>query len=141
VDDASFGVRHFGERIDKAGDRWLAGRHAACSWYEGAYLHFALYQAKSNQTTTLTQTVIGAWGGFGVLCGPLLQAGLRFHAEAASAGNEHGLRALLRPLVMRSAWMTTGVLAAGSVVFELPSGRTVSPWALAAGLLVIVPLL
>jgi predicted enzyme related to lactoylglutathione lyase len=37
------------------GDRWLAGRHAAYSWHEGAYLHFALYQAKSTQTTTQAQ--------------------------------------------------------------------------------------
>ena len=77
--------------------------------------------------------------GFGVLCGSLLQAGLRFHAEAANDGNEQGLRALLRPLVMRSAWITTGVLAAGSVVFKLTSSSTVSPLALAAGFLVIVP--
>lgn len=40
---------------EMVGDRWLAGRHAAYSWHDGAYLHFALYQAKSNQTTTLAQ--------------------------------------------------------------------------------------
>ncbi len=40
---------------EMAGDRWLAGRHAAHSWHEGAYLHFALYQAKSTQTTTQAQ--------------------------------------------------------------------------------------
>jgi lactoylglutathione lyase len=29
-------------------DRWTSGRHAACSWTDGAYLHFALYPAKAD---------------------------------------------------------------------------------------------
>ena len=32
-------------------DRWTGGRHAEISWREGAYLHFALYPAKSGVTT------------------------------------------------------------------------------------------
>ncbi len=28
------------------GDRWISGDHAACSWHDGAFLHFALYQSK-----------------------------------------------------------------------------------------------
>jgi len=28
-------------------DRWISGEHAATSWHEGAFLHFALYQSKS----------------------------------------------------------------------------------------------
>jgi predicted enzyme related to lactoylglutathione lyase len=41
---------------DMPGDRWLGGVHAAVSWTEGAYLHFALYQAKaSGQATRLAQ--------------------------------------------------------------------------------------
>jgi predicted enzyme related to lactoylglutathione lyase len=32
-------------------DRWTGGRHAEVSWREGAYLHFALYQAKERPTT------------------------------------------------------------------------------------------
>ena len=28
-------------------DRWTSGDHAALSWTDGAYLHFSLYQAKS----------------------------------------------------------------------------------------------
>ena len=77
--------------------------------------------------------------GYGVLCGALLQAGLRFHAEALNDGHEHSLRRLLRPLVMRSAWITFGVLAAGMLVWKLAIGSAVSPWALVFGLLVVVP--
>src|SRR5665213_826561 len=28
------------------GDRWISGDHAAVSWREGAFLHFALYRSK-----------------------------------------------------------------------------------------------
>ena len=28
-------------------DRWISGAHCATSWTEGAFLHFALYEAKS----------------------------------------------------------------------------------------------
>ena len=35
-------------RVD---DRWIGGEHAEISWVEGAYLHFALYQAKEKPTT------------------------------------------------------------------------------------------
>ena len=33
------------------GDRWISGRHAATTWEEGAYLHFALYESKGGRTT------------------------------------------------------------------------------------------
>ena len=36
---------------DKTGDRWIGGRHAATSWADGAFLHFALYQAKADGPT------------------------------------------------------------------------------------------
>ncbi len=77
--------------------------------------------------------------GFGVLCGSLLQAGLRFQAEAQHGGHEDALSALIRPLVMRSAWITTAVLAVCALVFWLTASVAVSPVALAAGLLVTVP--
>ncbi|MEQ1898965.1 MAG: hypothetical protein ABL971_16480 [Vicinamibacterales bacterium] len=109
----------------------VAGRFATLWWLT------RLLDPRAFGEVALIQGVAAL--GFGVLCGSLLQAGLRFHAEAANNGNEQGLRALLRPLVMRSAWITTGVLAAGSVVFKLASSSTVSPLALPAGLLVIVP--
>jgi predicted enzyme related to lactoylglutathione lyase len=32
------------------GDRWSRGRHAAFSWTDGAFLHFALYEAKDGPT-------------------------------------------------------------------------------------------
>lgn len=33
--------------IDHGGDdRWISGAHAATSWHDGAFLHFALYQSK-----------------------------------------------------------------------------------------------
>src|SRR5438128_3555663 len=58
----AFGVEiHPGADNEAAGDRWLSGRHAAYSWYEGAYPHFALYQAKTNESTRLAQV------GFSVL--------------------------------------------------------------------------
>lgn len=33
-----------------ADDRWTSGRHAATSWTDGAYLHFALYESKGEVT-------------------------------------------------------------------------------------------
>lgn len=39
-------------------DRWISGAHSELSWREGAYLHFALYQAESGEGTT------GAQAGF-----------------------------------------------------------------------------
>lgn len=33
------------------GDRWISGEHAAISWHESSYLHFALYEAKQAATT------------------------------------------------------------------------------------------
>lgn len=33
--------------LDHGGDdRWISGAHAAISWHDGAFLHFALYQSK-----------------------------------------------------------------------------------------------
>lgn len=32
------------------GDRWISGRHAATTWTEGAFLHFALYESKGERT-------------------------------------------------------------------------------------------
>src|SRR4029079_14059744 len=34
------------------GDRWVSGRHCATSWTDGAFLHFALYEAKTDERTT-----------------------------------------------------------------------------------------
>lgn len=39
-------------------DPWTGGRHAEISWRAGAYLHFALYEAKG-QATTGVQISIG----------------------------------------------------------------------------------
>jgi predicted enzyme related to lactoylglutathione lyase len=33
-----------------ADDRWISGAHAAVSWSDGAFLHFALYAAKVEAT-------------------------------------------------------------------------------------------
>lgn len=52
-----------------AGDRWTSGRHAAISWTESGYLHFAIYPAKEDgpsrgvqigfvETTSLTPTLL-----------------------------------------------------------------------------------
>ncbi len=32
-------------------DRWISGPHAEVSWRDGAYLHFALFQAKGDDVT------------------------------------------------------------------------------------------
>lgn len=37
-----------GEHV--ADDRGISGRHAAITWTEGAFLHFALYEAKRERT-------------------------------------------------------------------------------------------
>jgi len=33
------------------GDRWISGRHAATTWTDGAFLHFALYESKGDHTS------------------------------------------------------------------------------------------
>ena len=60
-------------------DQWIGGAHAAISWTEGAFLHFALYAAKGTPTT-------GAQVGFAVAD---LDAAQR-RALAAGAGLIHG---------------------------------------------------
>ena len=41
---------HVGGDNRAGGDRWISGDHAAVSWTDGAFLHFSLYQAKSDIT-------------------------------------------------------------------------------------------
>ncbi len=36
-------------------DPWTSGRHAATSWTDGAFIHFALYESKDGSTTTGAQ--------------------------------------------------------------------------------------
>ncbi len=43
------------ESVHDDSDRWIGGAHAAYSWTDGAYLHFALYQAKGRERTTGAQ--------------------------------------------------------------------------------------
>jgi predicted enzyme related to lactoylglutathione lyase len=40
-------------------DRWTSGRHAATSWTDGAFIHFALYQSKDGQATARAQVSFG----------------------------------------------------------------------------------
>jgi predicted enzyme related to lactoylglutathione lyase len=40
-------------------DRWTSGPHAATSWNEGAFIHFALYQSKDGQATQRVQIAFG----------------------------------------------------------------------------------
>jgi predicted enzyme related to lactoylglutathione lyase len=41
---------------DHAGDdSWTSGRHAATSWVDGAFMHFALHQSKDGPTTAGAQ--------------------------------------------------------------------------------------
>jgi predicted enzyme related to lactoylglutathione lyase len=48
-------VLHVGADNEAGDDRWISGDHVAISWSDGAYLHFALYQAKTSQPSTMTQ--------------------------------------------------------------------------------------
>ncbi|MCU1484507.1 MAG: extradiol dioxygenase [Actinomycetia bacterium] len=52
-----FGIDlHEADHTDEAGDdRWISGDHASYSWTDGAYLHFALYEAKTADVTTGAQ--------------------------------------------------------------------------------------
>jgi predicted enzyme related to lactoylglutathione lyase len=66
---------------DHAGDdRWISGRHAATSWTEGAFMHFALYESKDGTTSS------GAQVAFAVA--DITKA----HEQAVAAGAEvvHG---------------------------------------------------
>jgi len=41
---------------DHEGDNpWTSGRHAACSWTFGAFMHFALYESKDGTSTSGAQ--------------------------------------------------------------------------------------
>jgi len=40
-------------------DPWYGGEHAACSWTDGAFLHFALYPAQPPHRPVSTATQIG----------------------------------------------------------------------------------
>jgi predicted enzyme related to lactoylglutathione lyase len=71
----AFGVDfHVGDHEGE--DRWTGGRHAAISWHDDAFLHFALYASKDGTVTT------GAQIGFRVE--NLDQA----HGRAVAAGAE-----------------------------------------------------
>ncbi len=36
-------------------DRWISGRHAATSWTDGGFMHFALYESKDGAATNRAQ--------------------------------------------------------------------------------------
>jgi predicted enzyme related to lactoylglutathione lyase len=44
---------HFSDH--EGDDRWTSGRHAATSWSDGAFMHFALYASKDGTATTRVQ--------------------------------------------------------------------------------------
>jgi predicted enzyme related to lactoylglutathione lyase len=44
---------HFGDH--EGNDEWTSGHHAATTWHEGAFLHFALYQSHDAAATTRAQ--------------------------------------------------------------------------------------
>lgn len=56
-------VQFYGEALgldlhvdDHAGDEpWTSGRHAATSWHDGAFIHFAIYEAKNDFSTSGAQ--------------------------------------------------------------------------------------
>jgi predicted enzyme related to lactoylglutathione lyase len=66
---------------DHAGDdRWISGRHCATSWTDGTFLHFALYEKKTDDVTTGAQ--------LGIAVADLDAA--RSQALAAGAEEIHG---------------------------------------------------
>lgn len=77
--------------------------------------------------------------GFAFLCGPLLQAGLRFHPEASRAGQVPSLHGLMRPLVTNAAWLTAVVLLAGAAAWSLGRGAVHEIAAIAAGVAIVIP--
>jgi predicted enzyme related to lactoylglutathione lyase len=44
---------HLGDH--QGDDPWTSGRHAATSWTDGAFVHFALYASKDGRTTSGAQ--------------------------------------------------------------------------------------
>ena len=47
---------HFSDH--QGDDRWTSGRHAATSWTEGAFMHFALYETKDGEVTSGAQVAL-----------------------------------------------------------------------------------
>jgi predicted enzyme related to lactoylglutathione lyase len=47
-------------RVDdhEGDDRWISGRHAATSWTDGAFMHFAIYASKDGTTTAHAQIAL-----------------------------------------------------------------------------------
>jgi predicted enzyme related to lactoylglutathione lyase len=51
---AAFGLDlHVGDH--EGDDPWTSGRHAAMSWTDGAFMHFALYASKDGEATSRAQ--------------------------------------------------------------------------------------
>jgi predicted enzyme related to lactoylglutathione lyase len=75
-----FGIDLHDSDHDATGDRWIGGRHAAKTWSDGAFLHFALYESRGEGPTT------GAQVAFAVA--DLEEASVR--ALAAGAALIHG---------------------------------------------------
>ena len=50
-----FGIDLHASDHDASGDRWIGGRHAAKSWSDGAFLHFALYESRGEGPTVGAQ--------------------------------------------------------------------------------------
>jgi predicted enzyme related to lactoylglutathione lyase len=51
----AFGVALKPPDDHEGGDRWVSGRHCATSWTDGVFLHFALYEAKTDARTAHAQ--------------------------------------------------------------------------------------
>jgi len=73
-----FGVPLARSEHDPPDDPWVGGQHAALSWHDGAYLHFALYPARPPGRPVTT----GAQVGF------LVPSALEIHSRAVSSGVE-----------------------------------------------------
>ena len=74
-------------------DRWTSGRHAATSWSDGEFMHFALYETKDGTATSGAQIAfrvddIEAAHARGGGCRRAVSA----RSEAAVVGNVRALR-------------------------------------------------
>lgn len=55
----AFGIAFHRSRNAPISDPWYGGDHAAISWTEGAFLHFALFPAREPERSTSRQAQIG----------------------------------------------------------------------------------
>jgi predicted enzyme related to lactoylglutathione lyase len=73
---------HAADHDRELADPWYGGDHAACTWIDGAFIHFALYPALQPQRPVTTGAQIGFHvSGFDVIHSKIAAAGTRILQE------------------------------------------------------------